>query len=544
MRTPALLLLVACGGGDAPRTSVDAAVDAVLSPRAQLIRLSLDLRGVRPTEAELTAVDADPAAYDGYVDAWLRDPRFGDQVEDLYNPVLRTRTANTYEDPAEAGIDAPSWEVAASVGSEPLKLIRHVVEQDRPFTEILTADYTLADPIVAAYWDLPHSGASAWEVVRYPDGRPAAGVLATNTLWHRYPSAGLNANRHRANQLSRMFLCDDYLSRPVSFTREALDGLTPEEASDAIHTNATCLSCHASLDPIAANFYGFWWEKGEGLAANRSYAADDEGRWSEYFPSPPAYYGAPVSGLGELAADLAADPRFHRCTVQTVLGGLTQRAVDGEKDWEQVQALTDVFTESGFDFRALVAAIVKGDAYKAASFEDQTGERIPVVKTISPRQLSSYLADKTGYTYTLDGADLLREPELGLVVLANGIDGEFVTEPGYEPTVSSAFVVERVAQAAGYRVATIDLNRAEGTPAILLGDVAISDTPDTNAAAFEAQIRNIHLALVGVPLAADAPEVAERLELWRQVFSITSSPTSSWAAVLSATLRDPAVLFY
>jgi hypothetical protein len=163
MRTPALLLLVACGGGDAPRTSVDAAVDAVLSPRAQLIRLSLDLRGVRPTEAELTAVDADPAAYDGYVDAWLRDPRFGDQVEDLYNPVLRTRTANTYEDPAEAGIDAPSWEVAASVGSEPLKLIRHVVEQDRPFTEILTADYTLADPIVAAYWGLPHSGASAWE---------------------------------------------------------------------------------------------------------------------------------------------------------------------------------------------------------------------------------------------------------------------------------------------------------------------------------------------------------------------------------------------
>lgn len=538
----ALFALAGCGDDE---SGAGAEVDALLSPREQLIRLSLDLRGVRPDAESLAAVEADPAAYDRYVDEYLQDPRFVDQMKDLYNGVLRTRTANAWQDPMEAGVTDPYYQVADSVGSEPLEIIGHVIGEGRPFSEILTADYTFADPIVAAMWGLEYpEGATGWQKVHYTDGRPAAGVLSTTSLWQRYPSAGLNANRHRANQVSRIFLCDDYLTRPVEFTRDALDGLTPEEATATIHENPTCLACHATLDPIAANFYGFWWEKEEGLVNNRTYVAGDEGLWVDAYPSGPAYYGRPVGGLAEFAQDLAADPRFHECTVKTVLSGITQRPVDADKDWEQVQALTSTFTGANLDMRALVRAIVTSDEYKAASFADATGERVPVVKTLSPRQLSTYVEDETGYVFTFDGADALKYPELGLVVLDGGIDGEYVVERSFEPSVSSLFVQERLAQAAGYRVATADLNRAAGTEAVLLKHVEITSTPDADRAAFEAQIRYLHEELVGVPLAAGAPEVDELLDLWKQAFSITASPTSAWAAVIAAVLRDPSVLFY
>ena len=45
----------------------------LLPARQQLLRLSVDLRGVHPSEAELAAVEADPRLYDLYVDAWLDD---------------------------------------------------------------------------------------------------------------------------------------------------------------------------------------------------------------------------------------------------------------------------------------------------------------------------------------------------------------------------------------------------------------------------------------------------------------------------------------
>ena len=52
---------------------------------------------------------------------------------------------------------------------------------------------------------------------RYTDGRPAAGVLATNGLWWRYTTTDSNMNRTRAAAISRLLLCEDFMARPVSF---------------------------------------------------------------------------------------------------------------------------------------------------------------------------------------------------------------------------------------------------------------------------------------------------------------------------------------
>ena len=74
--------------------------------------------------------------------------------------------------------------------------------------------------------------------------------------------------------------------------------------------------------------------------------------------------------------------------------------------------------------------------------------------------------------------------------------------------------------------------------------MVIEDTPASNPAAFEAQIRHLYAALTRHPLPEKAAEPAQLMALWQQVYSVEGSPVMAWTAVLSAVLRDPALLFY
>ena len=57
-----------------------------------------------------------------------------------------------------------------SVQEAPLRLIQHVIANDRPYTEIVTADYTGADRIVAGVWGMNYDGDGAtWVETRYPE---------------------------------------------------------------------------------------------------------------------------------------------------------------------------------------------------------------------------------------------------------------------------------------------------------------------------------------------------------------------------------------
>ena len=67
---------------------------------------------------------------------------------------------------------------------------------------MVTADHTMANPELAAYWgiDYPADGGGNWVPAHYSDGRPHAGMLTMTTTWQRYPSMGGNANRRGPNR--------------------------------------------------------------------------------------------------------------------------------------------------------------------------------------------------------------------------------------------------------------------------------------------------------------------------------------------------------
>lgn len=518
----------------------------LLAPRAQLIRLSLDLRGLRPDEVELAAIEANPALYEGFVDRYLQDPRFLDAVEELFNRRFLTRTGEAWFSAEEAGVDGLSdGEVADSLNDEPLKLIRHIAANDLGWEQVVLADHSMADGVVERMWGMEREdGDSSWRPARYLDGRPHAGVLSSTTLWTRYPSAGVNANRHRANTVSRVLLCDDYLSRPVSFSRTQVDALTQGDPNEVIGTTPACQSCHSSLDPLASHFFGFWWEVDGGLLDQTTYRPEDEPLWQGQFKQSSAYFGLPTGNLRELGEALAADDRLYDCAVRTVWEGLSQRHAT-DADWAELRGHRAAFDAGGRTLRSLVRSVVLSPEYRAGKLLDPArAQRIPALRLVSPAQLAASIEQKTGYRWTFRGRDALERNERGLAVLAGGIDSRAVAERATEPGVGLVFVQERLAQAAAWHVARADLAPGREGDARLLAYVTVADTPESAPEAFEAQIRHLYLEITGLALPTEAPEVAELSALWKQVHAVEGSPEAAWAGIVSVVLRDPALLLY
>ena len=183
------------------------------------------------------------------------------------------------------------WMFRRAVAREPLELIAHVVMSDRPYTEVLTADYTM----VNAFSDLAYRADSGFEHVfaaedgfydRRPygifrpghnDGHiphdqdfeineeegtyrfsayqewPHAGVLSTQSWLARYPSTDTNRNRARARWTYFHFLgVDIEKSAPRSTDPEAL-----ADTDNPTLKNPACTVCHERLDPVAGAYQSF-----------------------------------------------------------------------------------------------------------------------------------------------------------------------------------------------------------------------------------------------------------------------------------------------
>jgi len=543
-----LALLASCAPEEAE--VADSGIEQ-LNARQQLIRVSVDLRGVHPSEADLQLIETQPWAYDEFVDRYIEDPRFLDRMEEVFNYRYLTRTGDVYfDDWADMGLGAvDERRLAESIADEPLRLLRYTIENDLPYSYVVTANHTMADPLLAEAWRLDYpSGEEGWQQAYYTDGRPMAGILSMTTTWVRYPSAGVNGNRHRANQLSRMFLCDDYLARPVSFSRSQVDAITTGDPNDVIATTPTCQSCHSSLDPLSAHFFGFWWEVEGGVKAQTTYRAEDEEYYQDYGRRTPGYYGVPTVGLEEMSAHLSEDSRFADCAVTTVFDGLTQR-ITSDDDWQEMHRHREAFVTNDMNIKELVRSIVLSPEYRVSVVDEQVNgddlaDRIENVKMVTPSQLSSIIADKTGYRWKFDDRDGLGKNERGLAVLGGGIDGRFVRTPSHAPSVGMVLIQERIAQAAGWHVAQNDLQIETPEDRILLKYINLTDTPETHAEAFDYQIRDLYLQLTGVALDPEATEPADLQVLWKQIYSMHNSSEAAWAGIVSVVLRDPLVLFY
>lgn len=551
----ALIGVGACTGDDAapPPTTT-----RYLTPLEHLNRASLALRGIRPSVDELEAVAADPHALPEIVDGYLDSPEFGATIRELHNQflLLRFQQGNYTLPPVAQLIDKTFEEMNASVYDEPLRLIEDVVMSDRPYTDIVTADYTMADPIVATVWGMQHSANPGWERTTWPDGRGHAGILASTALYLRYRNVNFNYNRGRANAISRGLLCHDYLDSDIAIDT-SVDLSDPQVVAHAVVENPTCAGCHQTLDPLASYFWPFWTGT-LGDAALTSYPVtklynpDQAGRWFVTSHRPPSYFGQEVDGLEQLGNAIANDPRFARCAAIHFASYLTEVPPDAlSEDW--IATLAAGFVDGDYSAKQLARAIVLSDRFRVAS-DDDAGRAEDTVgyQKLRPQQLRAVLLDVTGYDWVSYSRDLIRgmtigeyayldDDAAGYRVLAGGIDSFYVTDPVYTMTATASLVAQRAAYAAADHVVTHD---AAAAPADrLLFTATTVDAIDEISV--RAELVSLHARIYGEIVTADDPSVDDGYALFTGALATASGdPRRAWTITLTAMLSDVKALYY
>ena len=183
---------------------------------------------------------------------------------------------------------ARNWMTAVQYGFRraPLELIAHVAGTDSRYTEILTADFTMVNPLAAdAYGastdfenaDNVHEFRPSRIVEYYRTGEetdaelvqgigtrvvdpgpylttyPHAGVLNTTVFLLRYPTTATNRNRARSRWTYYHFLGVD-IEKSASRTT---DPVALADTNNPTLNNPACTVCHSVMDPVAGAFQNY-----------------------------------------------------------------------------------------------------------------------------------------------------------------------------------------------------------------------------------------------------------------------------------------------
>ncbi|MBK9757087.1 MAG: DUF1588 domain-containing protein [Nannocystis sp.] len=552
----------------------------LLTPEAHLQRVALALRGARPTPAELALVRADANAIAGIVDAYLAAPEFGALVRDVWNEALLLRVdVNRYVLPAvgplaDRGSDA---EYLREVPEEPLRLIEYVAVNDRPFSEIVTADYAIASELAIAVWGATPLAAdpgarlpAGWKKVAWDSGQPMAGILSSGALWLRHPSNGTNHHRAQADLVAESLLCSGFLARDVPLFNN-IDLSDEEVVKRALTTDPGCVSCHQTLDPIASHFFGFpkigannvrkAYERG-GECANpergfcyplSEYREKQAGLWRKRTGRAPNFFGLPSQDLRTLAAQIAEDPRFSMCAARRFYGYLMQVDPDDLPD-ASAAALQDAFIAGGLQVKPLIKAIVLSDDFRAvAARPGSAAAGLVGRKTTRPEQLERLIADLTGFTWRATpgggknaakkGGDfgevsLLGTDRIGYRAMAGGVEGFQVTEPSFSYNPTRMLVLQTLAAEAAAYVVEQDFALARPQRRLLQQ----IDEADAAAPAVRAQIAALYGRVLGEAVTPESAEVDAAHGLFTR--GLAGGSRRAWSLVIAALLQDPQVAYH
>ncbi len=234
----------------------------MLSPERLARRATLSLAGRLPTDEELASLKQDGVGAIGPIlDGLLREDAFYTRLKEGFNDIFLTlgiednaETLLSYEHfektrgwtekfdlshVPEAERQRARWKLAdvyrEALLREPLELIAYIVRNDRPFSELATADYIMVSPYTARGYgifeevkgqfknpDDPFEYVPAklkalkdraGKVQESPTGLyPHAGFLSMFHYLRRYPTTETNRNRLRARMFYQHFLGVDIMS--------------------------------------------------------------------------------------------------------------------------------------------------------------------------------------------------------------------------------------------------------------------------------------------------------------------------------------------
>jgi hypothetical protein len=355
---------------------------------------------------------------------------------------------------------------------EPMRLVDYIVRNDRPFTEIVTADYIMVSPYTARGYGIFDELKDKFKNPEDPfeyipvrlkalKGRnkqenedsetgfyPHAGLLSTFQYLARYPTTETNRNRLRARMYYQHFLGVDVLELAARVSDAAA-----VQAKFKVPTMeaAECVVCHRTLDPVAGLFQDYW-----RFDANFAIYGKRKGGWfTDMFR--PGFEGEDLPAaerwraLQWLGERTAKDPRFAVAMTEHAYYILTgRRTLLPPKDLDdplfpakrrayqeqrrEVERIAAKFVASRFNlktafkewatspfYRADGLATAAADPKRRAELDD-----VGLVRMLAPEQLERKVTAVFGEKWNrLQGE---------MAMLYGGIDSKEVTDRAADPS--------------------------------------------------------------------------------------------------------------
>jgi hypothetical protein len=555
----------------------------MLSERRLLRRLTLSLAGRLPADDERSMVrEGGLKAVESVLDSVMNEEAFYDRLAEAFNDILLVRgydgvaenalsydhfekTRHWYQkfDLSHAGDEDAQRKARYKLADdyreamrrEPLELIKQIVREDRPFTDVVTADYIMVSPYTArgygVFDELKEKFQDPDDPLEYVpvrlaalksrNGRvqesetgyyPHAGVLSTFQYLMRYPTTETNRNRLRARMYFQHFLGIDVMQLAPRVNDAAAITAKYEiptmQASD-------CMVCHKIVDPIAGLFQDYYVVDAKGV-----YGPRREGWFEDIFPA--GFEGEDLMpeqrwrSLQWLGQRTAADPRFAVAMVGHVYYVMTgrnplhppedlddplfaarRRAYEVQR--AEVERIARQFADSGFDLRVAFRAWALSNFYRAdglAAAVTNPHRRaeladIGLVRMLSPEQLERKLAAIFG-----KGWGRLDEQ---FQILYGGIDSEAVTERILDPSGAMGAIQRMMANHIACMNVGVDFTTERGKRRLFPNiepDVLPADGGDTDRQIAEA-IVHLHRLLLGRYDEVDSPQVEATQELFNGI---------------------------
>ena len=554
-----------------------------------LRRLTLSLTGRLPTLKEKQAVQQKSLTeLDATLDKLMTEDAFFERLKEGFNDIFLTNgydgngelilSYNHFEksrlwyqkydlshikDEKERkeALYAMTREYRKAIRGEPLELIAHVVRNDLPFTEIMTADYIMVSPYSARGYGifeqvkdrfkdpedpfeylqakLPALKARNNNPVNGPLVQesktgfyPHAGLFSMFQYLRRYPTTETNRNRLRARMYYQHFLGIDVM--------ELADQVSDAAAIDIKYETpwmeaADCVVCHRSIDPVAGLFQDFYNEEGH-------FGPRQEGWFKDMFV--PGLEGEILPkedkwrSLQWLAERTAKDPRFAVAMTEHVWYLLSGRmALRPPQDIEdplftprrraykmQRQEIAEVskrFSQANFNLKVIFKELAKSPFYRAdglkAAIEHPHRKAelhdLGVTRLLAPEQLERKIEALFGKRWG--------KVEKEMKILYGGINSQTVTERLSEPSGAMGAIQRIMANDVSCRHVTPDFVLEPAKRRLfpqIEKDVVPGSSP-ANDLKIRKAIVHLHSHLLDRHEPTDHPEVERTFKLFSAVVS-------------------------
>lgn len=303
----------------------------------------------------------DEAGVRAWAEALLAQPRARAAFDEYFEEMLYLRKlAEIAKDPATY----PGWSpyLAESMKVETIALIDDVVWiEDGDFRDILDAEHTFVNDVLAAHYGIAFPGGAGFQRVPVPPGEKRGGIFGHASMLSVLAHVSSTSPTIRGKFIQERMLC---FSIPPPPPEVVTDLPSAEQAATmrerlAMHlADPVCASCHTIMDPP-----GLGLENYDGVGR---YRTTDNGAQIDAASD---LDGEPFEGALQLGQVLRERERFASCTILNLYRHGAGH-VEAPAEREYLDRVEAAFVDNDYRLRATLVELVASPAFRFVGEQD------------------------------------------------------------------------------------------------------------------------------------------------------------------------------